>query len=220
MTDNCSLGSGIQLWRAVRPLTGLKRMFRLPCLAVKNGSHGRARNLKVVSNFTMRLARLFQFKNSCEIVLNEYSLLEPLGFGGMINFEVLVVYKFESEHSAIFFVPVGDFRHPIDTSYYVGCTDPICNHEYPPRRTTFQGRQRDQAQNMRTISHESLNFSPMPHIGDHLFAQNPVFSPNYAFPPSLHFSLYKTANHGHRRQKTPHTPKKSKRSANLVFMSY
>lgn len=31
-----------------------------------------------------------------EIVLNKYSLLKPLGFGGMINF-VLVV---ESEHSA------------------------------------------------------------------------------------------------------------------------
>ena len=41
-----------------------------------------------------------------EIVSDEYSRLEPLGFEGMIGFEVLVE-KFEFEHSAIFCVPVG-----------------------------------------------------------------------------------------------------------------
>ena len=42
-----------------------------------------------------------------EIVSDEYSRLEPLGFEGMINFEVLVVEKFAFEHSAISCVPVG-----------------------------------------------------------------------------------------------------------------
>ena len=81
-------------------------MFLLFSLPVKNGSYKRFENFKVVGNFIMYWPEFF---NSiiAEIVLDKYSRLEPLGFEGMIGFEVLVVEKFEFEHSAIFCVPVG-----------------------------------------------------------------------------------------------------------------
>ena len=75
-------------------------------------------DLGILKWWTISLCDWPAFFNSkiAEIVSDEYSRLEPLGLEGIINFEVLMMEKFEFENFAIFCVPLGT-RFRSMTSY-------------------------------------------------------------------------------------------------------